>query len=217
MKRTVLSMKRGILIAFEGIDGCGKTTQLSMLSHHLEKKGILHITTKEPGGTPLGEEIRRLLLHMSPGPVPKAELLLYLADRAQHVETVILPALKKGQVVLTDRFYLSTLAYQCYGRGLSKEVFEVVTRWSVDQLKPDLTLLFDLPVEELRSRLGCKEDRLESEDERFFSRVREGFLKEGQRETSVVILDATLPPENLHSKVVEATSAVLESCKMRDV
>ncbi len=204
-------MKRGILIAFEGIDGCGKTTQLSMLAHYLKKKEIPYITTKEPGGTPLGEEIRRLLLHTSPGPVPKAELLLYLADRAQHVETVILPAIEKGQVVLTDRLYLSTLAYQCYGRGLSKEVFDVVTRWSLNALRPNLTLLFDLPVEELRSRLGCKMDRLESEDEGFFSRVREGFLKESHKNATVVVMDATLSPERLHSKVVESVLPVLNS------
>ena len=202
---------KGVLIAFEGIDGCGKSTQISLLAGYLEKKGISHMVTREPGGTPLGEEIRRLLLHTSPGPVPKAELLLYLADRAQHVETVILPAIEKGQVVLTDRFYLSTLAYQCYGRGLSKEIFRVVTTWSLNALKPRLTFLLDLPVGELRSRLGHKMDRLECEDREFFERVREGFLKEARGDASVKILNAAEPPGQIGRKVAGTVTDALKT------
>jgi dTMP kinase len=203
-------MKEGKLIAFEGIDGCGKSTQLRLLARFLEEKGIEVVVTREPGGTALGEEIRRVLLHTSPGPVPKAELLLYLADRVQHVEEVIRPALALGKVVLTDRFYLSTLAYQCYGRGLSQEIFRVVTEWSLGGLKPHTTLLFDLPVSEIPSRLAGEKDRLESEYDGFFERVRRGFLDEAQRDESVVVLDATLPEDLLHSKVVKLVSPLVE-------
>ena len=203
-------MKEGRLIAFEGIDGCGKSTQLNLLARFLDEKGIEAVVTREPGGTALGKEIRRILLHTSPGPAPKAELLLYMADRAQHVEEVIRPALATGKVVLTDRFHLSTLAYQCHGRGLSQEVFRMVTRWSLDGLKPHLTLLFDLPVSEIPSRLAGEKDRLESEDEVFFERVRRGFLDEARRDETVVVLDATLPEDLLHFKVVKLVSPLVE-------
>ena len=202
-------MKKGLFVAFEGIDGCGKTTQVRLLSQYLEGIGIPHVVTKEPGGTPLGEEIRRLLLHTSPGPVPKAELLLYLADRAQHVEEVIRPALEKGKVVLSDRFSLSTLAYQCYGRGLSREIFSEVSNWMLEGLRPDVTFILDLPVDKISNRMGKVKDRMESEERVFFQRVREGFLQEAEVDETIVVLDASLSAEELHRQVVELVRPLL--------
>lgn len=203
-------MERGLFVAFEGIDGCGKSTQVELLSRHLESRGFPCVVTKEPGGTPLGREIRRLLLHSSGHPVPKAELLLYLADRAQHVEEVILPALEEGKVVITDRFSLSTLAYQCHGRGLSEEVFEEVSRWILGDLRPRITFLLDLPVGEVfgRIRRGSR-DRMEREEGSFFRRVREGFLQLAKEDDTVVVLDATASPGEIHRKVVKFLHTLL--------
>jgi len=173
----------GRFIVFEGIDGSGKTTQLQRLAEWLPNSGLmpsgalLHVT-REPGGTALGQSLRQLLLHPPDGtaPCPIAELLLYAADRAQHVETVIRPALAAGDWVLCDRFTGSTVAYQGYGRGLSPRVITKLERIATGGLRPDLTIWLKLPVaESLRRRGDRPADRIEASGEAFLQRVGDGF------------------------------------------
>lgn len=178
-----------MFIVFEGIDGSGKTTQLKQLARWLPSSGLmpsgaqLHVT-REPSNTPLGQSLRRLLLYPPPGaaPCPNAELLLYAADRAQHVETVIRPALAAGHWVLSDRFSGSTVAYQGHGRGLSSQVIADLDRIATGGLQPDLTLWLDLPIaESLRRRSDRPADRIEATGEEFLQRVGEGFAQLAQQ------------------------------------
>jgi len=175
---------RGRFIVLEGIDGCGKTTQLEALRQWLPGSGLLPpgarvVASREPGGTALGQALRELLLH-PPGetaPVPRAELLLYAADRAQHVETVLRPALERGDWVLCDRFTGSTAAYQGYGRGEDSGLIGALEYLATGGLQADLTLWLDVSVaESIRRRGGQPGDRIESEGWKFLFRVREGFV-----------------------------------------
>jgi dTMP kinase len=173
----------GRLVVLEGIDGCGKTTQLQRLMDWLPGSGLLAqgcqvVLTREPGGTPLGLALRQLLLHPPQGaaPLTTAELLLYAADRAQHVEQVIQPALAAGHWVLSDRFSGSTAAYQGYGRGLDHSLIGQLEAIATLGLKPDLTLWLDLPLaESLHRRGGRAPDRIEAGGEPFLERVALGF------------------------------------------
>ena len=188
-------MQRGKFITFEGIDGCGKTTQLKLLERHLAEQGIPFISTREPGGTPIGRRIRAVLLDVSDDPVePLAELLLYAADRAQHVRQLILPALAAGKIVLSDRYADATIAYQGYGRGFDLPLVEELMALATGGLKPDLTLLFDLEVQQGLSRVHGRSggnqnaqpaeqpDRLDLEPSEFHERVRQGYLALAARE-----------------------------------
>lgn len=178
---------RGIFISFEGGEGSGKTTQCGALADWLKAQGFSVVITREPGATPLGQKIRKILLH-SPLHLPSlVELLLYEADRANHVATVVRPALKAGNIVLCDRFTDATLAYQGYARKLPKSLIRILNRIATGGLKPDLTFLFDLPPEEgLRraSRRKTGPDRLEREALTFHRRVREGYLTLAKKETT---------------------------------
>ena len=173
----------GRFIVLDGIDGCGKSTQIRHLSKWLPVSGLMPSTaglicTREPGGTPLGQSIRDLLLHTEADQVPSvtAELLLYAADRAQHVDTVIRPALLRGDWVLSDRFAGSTLAYQGYGRGLDRQLITRLESIATTGLVPDLTACLMVPVEvSLQRRHGEKEDRIEAEGRAFLHRVADGF------------------------------------------
>jgi dTMP kinase len=174
---------RGRFIVLEGIDGCGKTTQLEALRQWLPGSGLLPagarvIVSREPGGTALGQALRELLLH-PPGeanPVPRAELLLYAADRAQHVETVLRPAIDAGDWVLCDRFTGSTWAYQGYGRGLVKTMIRNLEFLATGGLQADLTLWLDVPLtESIRRRGGQPTDRIEMEEQSFVTLVAAGF------------------------------------------
>jgi dTMP kinase len=174
---------RGRFIVLEGIDGCGKTTQLEALREWLPSSGLLPpgarvVVSREPGGTALGQALRELLLHPPDGtaPVPRAELLLYAADRAQHVETVLRPALERGDWVLCDRFTGSTWAYQGYGRGLMKSMIRDLEFLATGGLQADLTLWLDVSLaESCRRRGGQLTDRLEGEGVAFLGRVVDGF------------------------------------------
>ncbi len=167
---------RGVLVTFEGIDGCGKTTQARFLYRFLKKRKIPVILLKEPGGTPLGEAIRKLLLH-SQQISAWSELFLYLASRAQLVEEVVRPALAKGKVVILDRYLDSTLAYQGYGRKLPLPFIRKAHHEFLGTLKPDLTFLLDARPEELSRILSAKgPDRMEKESLSFQKRVRRGYL-----------------------------------------
>ena len=176
-------MTQGRLIVLDGLDGCGKSTQLSRLADWLPGSGVLPasariLCTREPGGTGFGQTLRNLLLHAEGDqvPVPTAELLLYAADRAQHVESVIRPALAAGHWVLSDRFSGSTLAYQGYGRGLDLALIRQLEEIATAGLQPDVTLWLQLPIEEsMRRRHGERDDRIEAEGRTFLSRVADGF------------------------------------------
>jgi dTMP kinase len=173
----------GRFIVLDGIDGCGKSTQIRHLAQWLPVSGLMPSTaglicTREPGGTPLGQSIRNLLLHTEADQAPSvtAELLLYAADRAQHVDTVIRPALLRGDWVLSDRFAGSTLAYQGYGRGLDRQLITRLESIATTGLVPDLTACLMVPVEvSLQRRHGEKEDRIEAEGRAFLHRVADGF------------------------------------------
>jgi dTMP kinase len=174
---------RGRFIVLEGIDGCGKTTQLEVLREWLPGSGLIPpgagvVVSREPGGTALGQALRELLLHTpeEAAPVPRAELLLYAADRAQHVETVLRPALERGDWVLCDRFTGSTAAYQGYGRGLDLAVVELLANIATDTMRADLTLWLDVSLAESRRRSGGQmADRIEAAGEAFLARVVDGF------------------------------------------
>jgi dTMP kinase len=181
-------MKRGKLITFEGIDGCGKSTQLKLLEKFLTDRGVDLISTREPGGTELGKKIRSLLLDGGKGSVePLAELLLYAADRAQHVRQVILPALEAGITVLSDRFYDATTVYQGYARGFDLKLVNGLNELAACGLKPDLTLLFDLEVDLALKRTHKRgdealPDRLDREPVEFHQLVRRAYLEIAARE-----------------------------------
>lgn len=171
-------MTRGRFISLEGIDGAGKSTQHQWLVEHLRHQGREVVATREPGGTPLGEKLRALLLaepmHL------ETEALLMFAARREHIEQVIEPALKRGAWVVCDRFVDASIAYQGGGRGLALDKLEQLSAWVLGGLKPDLTLLFDVPVEVAMARLRAttpNPDRFEQEQQDFFVRVREAYLR----------------------------------------
>lgn len=174
---------RGKFITFEGGEGCGKSTQIKLLSARLAEAGVETVLTREPGGTLLNEKIRSLLKdQLEDAPVDKCELLLFLAARAQLAEKVIVPALERGAWVLSDRFSDSTLAYQGYGRGLDLETIRLVNDFACSGLKPDLTLLLDVPEAVALARRHAREaaqheaaDRIENAGESFHARLKNGF------------------------------------------
>lgn len=195
---------RRALVAFEGVEGAGKSTQIRLLASALQARGYDVITTREPGGTALGAELRQLVMHRDdPPPAPLAELLLYLADRAEHISQVIEPALNAGKVVLTDRFSASTIAYQGYARGLDLELVERLDAVARQGVAADLTLLCDCSVEEgLRRAHG--DDRFHREDIAFHQRVRHGFHELARRPGSrFVIVDATQPAALVHAQCLD--------------
>ena len=202
---------RGRFIVLEGIDGCGKTTQLEHLVRWLPTSGLLPqgvqlLQTREPGGTSLGRSVRQLLLHSTgdAAPAPTAELLLYAADRSQHVERLIRPALERGDWVISDRFSGSTQAYQGYGRGLDRGLIEQLEQIATGGLQPDLTLWLELPVaESLRRRHGEVADRIEAEGQAFLTRVGEGFAALAQQR-DWVRLDAFAAPGAVSSGLEQA-------------
>lgn len=172
----------GRLIVFEGVEGVGKSTQITLLLDRLEAAGVPHVALREPGGTPLGDEIRRLLLDpaRSDDIAPRAEALLFMASRAQLVESEIRPALAAGKVVVLDRFFLSTYAYQAGGRGLAEEEVRAANRFATSGLVPDLTLLLELPVADGLSRADARargRDRMERAADEFHGRVAAAFTR----------------------------------------
>jgi dTMP kinase len=219
---------RGKLITFEGIDGCGKTKQLGLLADYLSSRQIPYLATREPGGTPLGRKVRSAILDSEPGTVePLAELLLYAADRAQHVRGIIQPALADGYLILSDRFYDATTAYQGYGRGFDLELVKRLNMLAAEGLKPTLTLLFDLEVKIALARVAGRgntpagrgktpqrgsgaPDRLDREPAEFHERVRRGYLEIAAGDPDRFrIIPAHGSPEEIHQVVIEIISAEL--------
>ena len=205
-------------ITFEGIDGCGKSTQLRLLASELRLRGHEVVDTREPGGTRLGARIRELLLDAQEQVEPLAELLLFAADRAQHVRALVRPALASGRVVLSDRYADATVAYQGAGRDFSPELIAQVVDIATGGLRPDMTLVFDLAVEECRSRAtgrarrGRTHDRLDLEDFAFHARVREAYLGIAARDPGrVKVVDANGSVQETHRAVLGLVIPFLES------
>ncbi len=199
----------GIFITLEGGDGAGKSTQAEMLGAWFEERGHEVVRTREPGGTRLGSELRRLLLHGGEeiGDVDsRAEALLYAADRAQHVARVVRPALERDAVVVQDRYIDSSLAYQGAGRVLEADDIRRISEWASGGLWPHLTVLLDLDPEaasERRRTRGGTTDRLESEADDFHTAVRESFLALAEADPDrYLVLDATLPPDELNAAIL---------------
>ena len=200
-----------MFISFEGIDGVGKSTQIRLAEDYLRARGHDVVTTFEPGGTDLGQEIRNLLLHRKGDVAPRSEALLYAADRAHHVATKIRPALASGKIVISDRYLDSSVAYQGAGRKLSADEVRNISIWAVDGLLPELTILLDLDAAKAskrRENTGQEADRLESEKLEFFEAVRAEFLKLAKAEpTRFLVVDAEAAPveifEHISSKLDE--------------
>ena len=194
-----------LFLTFEGIDGCGKSTQLNLLADYFRAAEREVVTTREPGGTQLAEAIRHYLLHTQQPLAQRAELLLFGAARAQHVEEVIRPALKRGAIVLSDRFMDSSVAYQGAGLGLAISFIKQMNAFATWSAQPDLTLVFDVNVETAaqRRRATRSDDRIEARGDEFQEKVRQGFLEIAQDEPKrVVIIDATPAPHQVHQQVL---------------
>ena len=189
----------GLFVTIEGGDGSGKSTQASLLEQWLTDEGYTVVRTREPGGTEVGLLLREIVLHHRGDIPPRAEALLYAADRAQHVATLVRPALQRGDIVLQDRYIDSSVAYQGAGRTLGGDEIRALSDWATDGLAPDITLLLDLDEETARARMGATErrfDRLEAEKQDFHRRVRGAFLAIADNEPDrVAVIDAAEPVE----------------------
>jgi dTMP kinase len=208
----------GAFITFEGIDGCGKSTQLRLLASELRLRGMEVVATREPGGTSLGERLREALLDAQEQVDPMAELLVFAADRAQHVRALVRPALDSGHVVLSDRYADATVAYQGAGRGFAPDLIAEVVGLATGGLKPDLTLVFDVAVGESQRRARRRAtktrtpDRLDLEDVAFHARVREGYLRLAEEEPGRVrIIDANGAIQETQAAVREIVLPFIES------
>jgi dTMP kinase len=198
----LIEIPMGILVTFEGIEGSGKSTQIALAEKYLEERGYRCLVTREPGGTPLGEEIRAFLLEKNDLRIdPLAELLLIEADRAQHVREVISPALAEGRMILCDRFTDATVAYQGYGRGMDMAFIETMNQRATNGLIPQCTIVLDCSVEKGMARAGG-EDRFEREGHLFHEKVREGYLRIAQQEPQrVKVVSAEGTQEAIHNEI----------------
>lgn len=197
-------MSKGLFITFEGGDGCGKTTQIKLLDEYLRGKGYKTLLTREPGSKGLGVKLREILLNYDGAVSPTCESFLFLADRAQHVDCIIKPALEDDVIVLCDRHTDSTVAYQGYGRGLDLEQIHNLNKIATSGLKPDLTIVLDVDVETSQARVGDEKDRMESAGIEFFERVRNGFLEIAKQEPQrVKVVDATQSIDEIHKQILE--------------
>ena len=206
----------GRFITFEGTEGGGKSTQINLLAARLRERGLTVRTLREPGGTPIGEEIRHTLQHSAQNQAmtAEAELLLMNASRAQLVREIIRPALRAGEIVLCDRFYDSTVAYQGYGRGLDLDTVRRVIAFAVGDTRPDLTVLLHVPVNVSEARRKTREasqrDRMEELDRKFFERVEDGFTAIAADEPKRVrVIDATAPIQQVHEQIWSLISPLL--------
>jgi dTMP kinase len=213
-------VKKGRLISFEGLDGAGKSTQMSMLERWLEELHVPFIHTREPGGTPLGIEIRQLLLNRPElAIVALAEAFLFQADRAQHFATLVIPALHEGKLVLTDRCFDASIAYQGFARGVDVALIKQLSLLATQGYEPDLTILLDLDPSEVHRRTDMAQDqsgtregrtRFDAEAEVFHQRVQEGFrvLARAHPER-IKVVDASRTPEEIHQEIIGLIQAFL--------
>jgi dTMP kinase len=208
----------GTFITFEGIDGSGKSTQLRLLARYLQEANCEVVLTREPGGTPVGVRLRGALLDVHEEVDPLTELLVFAADRAQHVRRVLRPAIAAGKVVISDRYADATVAYQGAGRGFAPELIAEIVQLATEGLKPDLTLLFDLSVEESAARTSRrsdgkhKSDRLDAEASDFHTRVRDAYLELARAEPErVKVVETNRPTEETHRNVKQIIVPFLKS------
>ncbi len=206
-------MTTGLFITFEGGDGSGKSTQLALLVEWLESLGHSVMTTREPGGTPLGDELREIVLHSRGHITPKSEALIYAADRAHHIATKVRPALERGETVVQDRYFDSSVAYQGVGRELGADEVREISVWATDGLLPDLTVLLDLEETIGRERLDSSNkrfDRLEAEEQAFHARVRAAYLALAEAEPGrFLVVDATQPVDSIADTVRSRVTSLL--------
>ncbi|WP_456325539.1 dTMP kinase [Desulfonauticus submarinus] len=204
-----------MFITFEGIEGCGKTTQAQKLKEYLESLGKKVLLTREPGGSNLGITLRKILLSMESQDITKeTELFLYLADRSQHVHQIIKPALEEGSIVISDRYTDSTVVYQGYGRGIDPNILHLLNELATNKLNPDLTILLDLPVEiglkralarNLEDRISREEGRFEAESLEFHTKIREGYLTwAALHKERIIVINGNNKPEIVFKDILEA-------------
>jgi len=203
----------GLFITFEGGDGSGKSTQLGLLGDWLGRQGKNYITTREPGGTDVGNELRDIILHRKGFLAPRAEALLYAADRAHHIHTVVRPALAEGTVVVQDRYFDSSVAYQGAGRVLAEDEVRDLSLWATEDLVPDLTVVLDVPADVLRQRRDSTRtvyDRLEAEADDFHERVRDAYRRFADREPErFLMVDGQRPVDEIQQEIRARVSALL--------
>lgn len=204
-----MKKSRGWFITFEGIDGSGKSTQVELLSEYLDRNSIDHIVVREPGGTDVGERIRDILLSKDMDMSARAEFLLYSASRANLTEKIIIPALNEGKIVISDRFFDSSTAYQGFGRGIDIDSIKMINRFATFGLKPDVTFIIDISVETSRLRKKNR-DRIESENHDFLWRVRKAYLDMAEKDDRFFIIDGEREPRILHEEII----AILKSMGM---
>jgi len=215
-------LKRGVFISLEGVEGCGKSTQARLLAEYIAELGYPVVLTHEPGGTPITEQIREILLEPRNTDMTNiTELLLYLASRAQHVDQLIMPALVEGKVVICERFSDATFAYQGYARGFDLDHLEQVNKMATGGLEPDLTLLLDLKPEDGLSRKGRDSyalDRLENESDEFHNKVRNGYLAIARRSPQrVEVIDAKDAVEDVHLRIRKCVDQRFASYQIQKV
>lgn len=203
----------GTFITFEGGDGSGKTTQIGLLNDWLVAGGHTVVVTREPGGTDLGKELRDIILHSTGFIARRAEALLYAADRAQHIATVVRPALERGEIVVQDRYFDSSLAYQGAGRVLDVAEVRELSLWATERLIPQLTIVLDVPADVAKSRQledDRRFDRLEAEAEDFHQRVRDSYVALAQAEPErFIVVDGTASVESIHQVIATRVSDLL--------
>ncbi len=203
-------MKKGLFITLEGADGCGKTTQLNLLKEYLTSKGYEIVVTREPGGKGLGEKLREILLNYDGEVSDRCEAFLYLADRAQNIDTIIKPAINSGKIVLCDRHTDSSVAYQGYGREQNIDNINMLNELAVNGVHPDLTIVFDIDTETSMARVGAEKDRLESAGIEFHKRVRNGYLEIAKKNPQrIKVVDASQTIEDVQRDVIKIVEGVL--------
>lgn len=203
-------MKKGLFITFEGIDGCGKTTQINLLKNYLENNGYKVILTREPGAKGLGEKLREILLNYDGEVSSNCESFLFLADRAQHIDTIIKPAIQNGVVVLCDRHTDSTVAYQGYGRSLDLDQIKQLNNIATSGIKPDITFILDIDIETSLTRIGKGRDRMENSGQKFFERVRNGYIEISKQEPErVKLLNGKDTIDNLNKQIIDSVQKIL--------
>ena len=203
----------GLFLTFEGGDGSGKTTQINRLVAWLESQGRTVVLTREPGGTDLGVELRNIVMHRKGFIAPRAEALLYAADRSHHIHTLVRPALERGDIVVQDRYLDSSVAYQGAGRVLDPDEVRELSLWGTERLMPDLTVLLDVPATVAKARQAAEDrdyDRLEAEAEDFHTRVRESYLALADAEPErFLVVNGELPIEEIHQVIITRVSDLL--------
>ena len=203
-------MKKGLFITLEGADGCGKTTQLNLLKEYLTSRGYEIVVTREPGGKGLGEKLREILLNYDGEVSDRCEAFLYLADRAQNIDTIIKPAINSGKIVLCDRHTDSSVAYQGYGREQNIDNINMLNELAVNGVHPDLTIVFDIDTETSMARVGAEKDRRESAGIEFHKRVRNGYLEIAKKNPQrIKVVDASQTIEDVQRDVIKIIEGVL--------